>query len=285
MYNLLKFIFKVFFMFLPKKHHKLASDIFNEYIPPPSLLEMYRSIGILKWENEQISGEAFVKKDILPKYFPYKSKPIIFDVGANKGEYSSSILNYLPFSKVFAFEPNPKAFLDLQKKKEINTYNVALGNKKGKEKIHVYKDTPNSQHGSLFPNFAKVINSELSKKETFSFDININTIDNFCSENEIFQIDFLKIDVEGYEFSVLQGAKKMLDNNNIKIIQFEFNVSNILSKVFLFDFYNLLEDKYNFYRLDTNRLIPLGEYNSMNEIFKFQNLLTIQKSIDNEKVS
>ena len=73
---------------------------------------------------------------------------------------------------------------------------------------------------------------------------------------------------------VLKGAIKLISENRVGIIQFEFNEMNIVSRVFLRDFYKIL-DKYNIYRLDSNKLIPLLEYNSTNEIFKFQNLLAV----------
>ena len=62
-------------------------------------------------------------------------------------------------------------------------------------------------------------------------------------EKKIDDIDFIKIDVEGHELAVLQGAVNMINQNRIKVIQFEFNVANILSRVFLKDFYDLLENE------------------------------------------
>ncbi len=73
---------------------------------------------------------------------------------------------------------------------------------------------------------------------------------------------------------VLSGAKALLAEGRIHFIQFEFNEMNIISRVFLKDFYDLLQG-FSLYRLDSNRLIPLAGYSSTNEIFKFQNLLAV----------
>jgi hypothetical protein len=70
----------------------------------------------------------------------------------------------------------------------------------------------------------------------------------------------------------------MLKENKIKIIQFEFNEPNVANRVFLKDFYQLLPN-FSFYRIKIGGLIPLGEYNSKNEIFRYQNILAINKNI------
>ena len=51
--------------------------------------------------------------------------------------------------------------------------------------------------------------------------VNTNTIDNYCNEKSINNIDFIKIEVEGAEKIVLDGAKNMLENNKIKMGIFE----------------------------------------------------------------
>src|SRR5258708_1156157 len=90
----------------------------------------------------------------------------------------------------------------------------------------------------------KEVFHEIFKKDDVitSIEFKMDTIDNFCKINNISNIDFLKIDVEGHELSVLKGAQYMLTNKHIKIIQFEFNSHNVYSRVFLRDFYLMLKD-------------------------------------------
>ena len=64
--------------------------------------------------------------------------------------------------------------------------------------------------------------SSFVKKET----VNVVTIDNFCKKNNIKKIDLLKIDTEGHEAEVLEGASKML-KKNIKYILIEFHFSKL----------------------------------------------------------
>lgn len=281
MKRIIKDIYILLLKFLPRKYHDRFILVTISTLKQIDILEYaYNSIGILKWENEIISGELGVLEKVLPKYL--NGTVILFDIGANQGNYSVLLKKQFPNARIFSFEPNPYAFRLLEnnlKGTNINLYNMGFGIKNSREKIYVYKNNRNSEHASLYNDYAKVISKELGQEEVIPIDIEIRTIDNFCDEVGIGGIDFIKIDVEGHEFSVLQGAIKMIHQNKIKIIQFEFNVANILSRVFLKDFYDLLGNQFILYRLDSDRLIELGSYDSKNEIFKFQNLLAINKTI------
>jgi hypothetical protein len=65
-----------------------------------------------------------------------------------------------------------------------------------------------------------------SKKEKIA----VETIDDFIKINGINEIDLLKIDTEGYEINVLNGAKNTLLNNQIKLIFLEVGLDNEFNK-------------------------------------------------------
>lgn len=279
-------VYSIFLKLIPKRHHDKFINLTISILKKTNILVYaYNSMGILKWENEEISGEAHVINDILPKYLKKESKPVLFDVGANIGNYSLLLAKNYPNARICSFEPNPYSFAELKgnlKGSKIKVYNFGFGQNKSKKNLYVYKKNTESQHASLYNEFGKVINTELGKEEILPIEVEINTIDSFCVDENINNIDFIKIDVEGHEFAILKGALNMINHKRIKIIQFEFNVANILSKIFLKDFYELLSMNYEFYRLDSNRLIYLGDYDSTNEIFKYQNIIAINKEIVNE---
>src|SRR5262249_15432267 len=60
-------------------------------------------------------------------------------------------------------------------------------------------------------------------KEARQIQVRCSTLDKFCSERGVKQIDVLKIDTEGFDFEVLKGASSMLARKAIKFIYFEFN--------------------------------------------------------------
>lgn len=281
-------ILKRFFCFILKCIPDNLKDEYinltiNELKNIDILTYAYNNIGILKWENPERSGEKFVIEKILKIKLNKKNEFIFFDVGANIGNYSKMLSEIYPECCIYAFEPNPKTYEILKRnidKDNVRIFNIGLGSNNINKKIYTYKDDLQSEHASIYKNHKDVISEELSKKEVVSMNSVIKTLDSFCTENNVKNIDFIKIDTEGYEYEVLKGSKKFIEQNKIGIIQFEFNVSNILSRTFIKDFYDLLSSRYNFYRVDTEKLIPLGTYSSKNEIFEFQNILAINRNLD-----
>jgi FkbM family methyltransferase len=235
----------------------------------------YASMGILKYQNFYVSGEQFIIEKVLPELITCKS-PVLFDVGAFDGSFSIELRNSYPEADIYAFEPNPRTYekaLSNHIDTSVHCYCLGVGSAQGKGKIYDYADNPASQHASAFP---EVFSDLHHAGETIAVDFEIVSMDEFCAERNVEKIDFLKIDTEGYELEVLKGAQKLIANRRIQIIQFEFNEMNVISRVFLRDFYQILVD-YQIYRIDTERLISLPIYNSENEIFKFQNFLAVLK--------
>lgn len=274
-----RIINRIFNYFLKTNKQK---DFFLRYIfrklERDPLNFAYNNIGILNYENDKVSGENFLLLKILPEYISNNKKAVLFDVGANIGEYSSNLAALFDNSDIYSFEPNINTFNILKENvkslKTITPINIGLSDTKKGSKIFTYLNDLNSQHASLY----KEVFSDLHKdKNITSMKIELESLDDFCSKNNIDNIDFLKIDTEGHEFNVLTGGIQMINKGKIKIIQFEFNEMNIISRVFLKDFYQILKD-YKIYRLSEKRLIPMFNYDSTNEIFKFQNLLAIYKN-------
>jgi FkbM family methyltransferase len=232
-------------------------------------------LGIGNYTNHLISGEKYfisrlVKSNNL-------KNGVIFDIGANKGDYSKFIRNNKVDIPIYAFEPHPSTFKVLIDSTlhliNFNAINKGLGVTQMISKIYDYKNNEGSQHASIYKDvIEKIHNSEA--KET---SIEIITIDDFIDEYKISEISLLKIDTEGNELDVILGAKKSIEKGLVNIIQFEFNSMNVISRTYLKDFINLLPE-YKFYRLLPFELLPIIEYNELNhELFGFQNIIAIKK--------
>ena len=132
------------------------------------------------------------------------------DVGANNGYYSLMASNLVgKRGNVYSFEPAEKSFERLRRNIELNgfgniyPYMLALGNKRGKAVMYnAIEDGSNS--------LSKIPSS------TGTEIVMTNTLDTILKNNKVLLI---KIDVEGHELEVLEGAEKVLHKNkDIKLI-------------------------------------------------------------------
>ena len=240
------------------------------------LIAAYNSIGILNSSNADLSGERYFICDVLKSYIKHPI-PILLDVGANVGKYTLELARVFPDAKIFSFEPNRNTFEILRKnvKDKSECFNEGLGAEKKSGKIYTYAEDITSSHASTYSEVFEVFHAA---ENIVSLDFDMITIDDFCTQRGIEDIDLLKIDTEGNELEVLKGSKRMLTEDRIKIIQFEFGECDVFSRVFLRDFYEILPN-FRIYRLNSDSLISLFEYKSTNEIFRFQNFIAINISL------
>ncbi|HEY1528289.1 MAG TPA: FkbM family methyltransferase [Candidatus Angelobacter sp.] len=128
-----------------------------------------------------------------------KPQSIVFDIGANFGFYSLLFAHKLN-CQVHAFEPGAQMFKRLQGNVSLNHLNhsvnaVPIGLSCVQEQAYLSTEPSNS--GASF-----IGQSGQS--------VQLDTLDNYCSKNSINHVDFMKIDVEGYEMRVLRGGKNMI---------------------------------------------------------------------------
>lgn len=148
---------------------------------------------------------------------------IVFDVGANMGIHSVYMSRLAGNNgKVRAFEPvlrtfqELKATIHLNKCKNVITENIALSNEQGTKTMQIF-----DRHLHEWNTFGKPDFGGIKPIETC--DVKVDTLDNYCMTNNISRIDFLKIDVEGFEKHVLTGSSDMLKNKKINFISFEIS--------------------------------------------------------------
>jgi FkbM family methyltransferase len=236
-------------------------------------------LGAAGGYNSHVGGERFFIEKVLPGLIAGEESPVFFDVGANIGEYSIQLRKVFKTARIYAFEP-VKYTYDLLAagtfSNEISCFNIGFSDASGKGVIFNSTNKANTEFATIYQDaFREIFTGEADMVRN---EFVMETIGNFCCLNGIIRIDFLKIDVEGHEFSVLKGAHDMISNGAVKVVQFEFNAHNVYSRVFLRDYYVLLDD-FEFFRLLPGGIARLGSYNSSNEIFFWQNIVAIRKDI------
>lgn len=223
------------------------------------------------------SGEENAMKQMASK-LNQKKGVTIFDIGANVGKYSNSFVSFLNTSyTVHCFEPLKSTYdllvANTSSNKNIITHCLGLGSKT--ETTVIYSNEKTNTQSSLIPRDMSHWGNEynLNKPNT----IQISTLDEFCSNNHIDYIDFLKVDVEGFEWEFFKGAKQLLENKKIASIQFELGVCAIDGKYFFKDMFYLLSPNYKIYRITKNNLYEIKSYKEQYEIFLTTNYMAILK--------
>jgi FkbM family methyltransferase len=163
--------------------------------------------------------------------------PIIFDVGANKGQSIKLFKNIYPNSFIHSFEPveeEVKILKNLyQSNDSIILNNVAVGERKERKKFNFNINSAHSSFNSIIQNTTWIKKrSHTEKIEPLNYTletryVDIIKLDDYTSANNIKEIDILKIDTQGYESKVLNGCTNLLKTNSIKVIKLELIFSEI----------------------------------------------------------
>jgi FkbM family methyltransferase len=216
-----------------------------------------RGLGILNVQNDRLSGKRFFLKRLLR----HRTDGIIIDAGANIGDYTACVRAISSSIVIHAIEPMPLSYQSLEERfahdKGVITHHLAAGAHEGTATMYDYGERSDSTHATMYREVIADIHKSANIRE---LQVKVTTLDDFCEHNHIEKITLLKIDTEGNEYGILQGAQKMIAENKIEVIHFEFNSMNIISKVFMKDFMQLL-DNYRFYRLLPHGMLPIGKYN------------------------
>ena len=188
---------------------------------------------------------------------------IIFDVGCRDNS------EYINFSgEVHYFDPINKFIEILKNQTNLNKIsyfnNFGLGNEN--KEVYYYP---------RYESFYNRINSCRINDDSNKILLNIKKGNDYVINKKIQNIDFLKIDTEGYELEVLQGFEDFLIN--IKIIQFEYGGTFLDNNIKLIDVIKYLESKgfYNFSYLTNNGPILITDFK---DHYQYCNIVCINKN-------
>lgn len=175
-----------------------------------------------------------------------KSVNVIFDVGANVGQTSFKYRKLFPHAIIHSFEPFPPVFekylLAISGDKHIKPNQLALSKNAGTSTFFTNK---NNYTNSLLPVEASHKNDENFAPDT-EIKVTTSTLDLYCKANHIEHIDILKMDVQGGELMVLQGAENMLKEGKVDLIYTEITTSPFYENQPTFETIRSFLEKYGF---------------------------------------
>jgi FkbM family methyltransferase len=139
------------------------------------------------------------------------SEPVILDIGANIGTFTTWMAKAFPRGKVHSFEPQRAVFQMLSGNAAINnlynvyTYNIGLG----KENTKIEFEEPNYFEKNDFGTFS-LVQDIITEKTKDKIVVQINTLDWFVDYYKIPKVHLLKVDVEGMDLDVLIGGSNTI---------------------------------------------------------------------------
>ncbi|MFZ5443820.1 MAG: FkbM family methyltransferase [Myxococcota bacterium] len=265
-------------MTLRSRLKNVLADNYARLFARPSLAQLNkalvylgsRGLGIYNLHSDQLSGEESFLASL-------RREPpqVVFDVGANEGSYIQSVRRHFPRAQIYAFEPHPRTFRRLSQRfgDTASCYNLACDKEAGEFDLFDLAGEEGTQLASLSRDALVPLGREID-----AFKVRTTTLDDFCANHGLRRIDLLKIDTEGNERRVLEGAARLLSELRIERIQFEFNEMNVASRSFLKDFIHLLPN-HRLFRLLPHGLLPLDHYSPFfNEVFGYQNIVALPRT-------
>lgn len=253
---------------------RIVMDTFAQLFARPQLAKLNkallylgaRGLGLYNLSSDVLSGERRFLERELPR-----DLKTVFDVGANVGDYAAHVRAAFPDATIFAFEPHPRTFEHLLRRhgSDVKAFNVALSDRAGVLDLFDLADS-GTQLASLSAEALEALKRPIVVQQ-----VEATTLDQFCDTHGITSIDLLKLDTEGFELSILRGAQRMLEENRISYIQFEFNEMNAATHAHLRDFKKLLKN-HELFRLLPSGLLPLSNESTFyTELYGYQNVVAL----------
>jgi FkbM family methyltransferase len=149
----------------------------------------------------------------------------VFDVGAHVGQSAAEFLDAFPRARIHSFEPAPASYEELQKLAErnprVNAVNAAVGNRDGQADFFINKlsVTNSLLTASAGAGDFLVAADGLDRREVTT--VRLVTLDTYCAAQGIERIDLLKLDTQGYELRVLDGARRLIEQHAVPLIHLE----------------------------------------------------------------
>lgn len=157
----------------------------------------------------EVAERSFVKNFLEPGM-------TVLDIGAHHGLYTLLASRRVGAAgKVFAFEPSPRErkalrlHLRLNHCKNVTVHELALGDETSESELYIAEPSYSGFNSLKPPNI---------RAEVSSVRVHVGRLDDWIIQDRIERVEFVKLDVEGGELSVLQGAKQLLQRRPRPVI-------------------------------------------------------------------
>ena len=172
------------------------------------IVNVQGSLMELNLKDRGINADLFINRIREPqatRYVQTLMQPwwTVVEIGANIGYYA--MMEAKRVKQVYAIEPGPSNYnqlvanVKLNKYANIESYPLAIGDHNGEIGFEIAKAC----------NWSRIAMTN----ETATVTVQMQTLDSFVAANRIKHVDYLRMDVEGYEFAIIQGARKTIEKD------------------------------------------------------------------------
>ena len=156
--------------------------------------------------------------DLTEKFCTFKPSNI-FEIGANYAQDAEYLRKRfgLNESDIYVFEPHTSIIKAVRELYSFNSYAIAISNHDGRAVFHAIDIENNEYKNSGISSLKKGLTT--NSRNFIDIEVEVVRMDTFIRENKIESIDFLKLDVEGANYEVLEGFGEEL--SRVKSIQVE----------------------------------------------------------------
>ncbi|WP_293336591.1 FkbM family methyltransferase [Microcoleus sp. CAWBG58] len=257
---------RLFESILSSNEHQLWGDIYAKFEPEKPT----QSLIPAPLKEMELDGEVQVIQNIINKGY------VVFDVGANAGDWTAEVLSQGHDVEIHLFEPIPHVYKTLIQNldKKVIFNNLGVGHKEEVKTFYYYESNP------LLSTFYRRVDVEKQGWLNPPKEITVltTTIDNYCQRHGIKRINFLKIDVGGSELDVLYGSKHFLETGRIDYLQFEYGGTYLDSKTKLKEAFEYLQKfRYSIFKILPDRLEYKPTFLPEDENFEFSNFLAVNE--------
>jgi FkbM family methyltransferase len=172
-------------------------------------VRLEREIAALREQLADALVEGIPKREIAP-FLP--ADPVIVEAGAHNGSDTLEMARLWPRGQIHAFEPIPHVYRRLEARtaelRNVRTYQIALGAETGTASMWLSSGTGDASSSFLDPKKHLEVFPTIEFRETI--EVPVTTLDDWSQSANVTRVDFMWLDLQGYEFAALQHAKRVL---------------------------------------------------------------------------
>lgn len=206
---------------------------------------------------------------------------VVFDVGAHRGDWTACVLTMRQPASLHLFEAAPQMLAELEARDFsfdglLTIESAAIGASEGYGAFHCYMDSP------AWSGFYRREDAErqFGKQAPRLVQVRTTSLDTYCANKNIRHVNFIKIDVEGAELDVIQGASELLSRGAVDYVQFEYGGTYQDAGVKLRQVYSYLKRfGYAVYRVTASGIAHIPAFDPALEDFEYSNFLAVHSRL------